>query len=205
MKEPVALPPVLADQVTHLRTITENLKIPVPIDLMARREDLHEAVRSSARDLADIESRGNTIFPLSDMHNSLNACHPSQHVSWPFLCSCSTRHLYTRCRHTFHHCHGPAYTDGVSPPHPAVRLTSPMGLEARTRQTAHRAHTTNRPAFVGSRPGFRGTYPIRRGCKRPLDTSKNQPIRKAKIWTTDLGRALRMACIACTTTITPPV
>jgi len=136
MKEPVALPPVLADKVPRMKTAAENLKTLVPIDLMAGREDLHEAVRCLSRDLSDVESRGKTISPLSYMHNSLNACHPSQHVSRPLLCSCSPRHLYPRCRQPFHHCHGPAYTAGDSPPHPALHLTTPMGLDARTSRTA---------------------------------------------------------------------
>ena len=58
MKEPVALPPVLADKVTRIQTAAKDLKIPVPIDLMASRKDLHEAVRCLSRDLSDIESRG---------------------------------------------------------------------------------------------------------------------------------------------------
>ena len=61
IKEPVALPPALVDKVTRMKTAAENLKTPVPIDLTASREDLHEAVRFLSRDLADIESRGNTI------------------------------------------------------------------------------------------------------------------------------------------------
>ena len=135
MKEPVALPPVLADKVPRMKTAAENLKTPVPIDLMTGREDLQEAVRCLSRDLSDVESRGNTISPRSYMPNSLNASHSSQHVSRPLLCSCSPRHLYPRCRQPFH-CHGPAYTAGDSPPHPAVHLTTPMGLGARTSRTA---------------------------------------------------------------------
>jgi hypothetical protein len=46
-----------------MKTASEDLKIPVPIDLMASRESLYAAVRGSSRNLSDIESRGN-VPPL---------------------------------------------------------------------------------------------------------------------------------------------
>jgi tRNA(Ile)-lysidine synthase len=55
--EPPALPPVLADKIIRIKTASEDLKIPVPIHLMASRESLHEAVHSSSRYLSDIESK----------------------------------------------------------------------------------------------------------------------------------------------------
>ncbi len=61
MKEPVTLPPVLADKITRIKTASENLKTSIPIDIMANRENLHIAVRRSSRDLSHIESRGNTF------------------------------------------------------------------------------------------------------------------------------------------------
>jgi len=57
MKEPLALPPVLAEKIARTETASENLKMPIPIDLMASRESLYAAVRYSSRNLFDIESR----------------------------------------------------------------------------------------------------------------------------------------------------
>ncbi|KAI9507362.1 hypothetical protein F5148DRAFT_1285277 [Russula earlei] len=56
------LPPVLAEKILRTQTASENLKLPVPFDLMASRESLYEAVRYSSLNLADIESRGNSPF-----------------------------------------------------------------------------------------------------------------------------------------------
>ncbi|KAI9446309.1 PP-loop family-domain-containing protein, partial [Lactarius indigo] len=57
LKPPSSLPPVLVDQITRMKTASENMKISVPIDFMSSRENLREAVRCSSRDLFDIESR----------------------------------------------------------------------------------------------------------------------------------------------------
>lgn len=56
---PPSLPPVLADQIMRMKTASETLNIPVPIDLMSSRQNLREAVRCSSRNLSDIEGRGN--------------------------------------------------------------------------------------------------------------------------------------------------
>ncbi|KAI0306426.1 PP-loop family-domain-containing protein [Multifurca ochricompacta] len=59
------LPPVLADKIIRMKTASENLKIPIPIDLTTSRENLHAAVRCSSRNLSDIESKALilTAFP----------------------------------------------------------------------------------------------------------------------------------------------
>jgi hypothetical protein len=46
----------------RIKTASEDLKIPIPIDLMASRESLQEAVHCSSRNLSDIENRGDTPF-----------------------------------------------------------------------------------------------------------------------------------------------
>jgi len=61
-KEPLALPPVLAEKVSRTETASENSKLPIPIDLMASRESLYAAVRYSSRNLFDIESRASTYL-----------------------------------------------------------------------------------------------------------------------------------------------
>lgn len=62
MKEPPPLPPVMADKITRMKSASDNLKISIPIDLMASREDLREAVHASSRNLSDIESRGDSLL-----------------------------------------------------------------------------------------------------------------------------------------------
>ncbi len=52
----------MADKIIRIKTASEDLNIPIPIDLMANREDLHAAVHASSRNLSDIESRGNSLF-----------------------------------------------------------------------------------------------------------------------------------------------
>jgi hypothetical protein len=62
MKEPPPpLPPVMADKITRMKSASDNLKIPIPIDMMASRESLRAAVHASSRNLADIESRGDSL------------------------------------------------------------------------------------------------------------------------------------------------
>jgi hypothetical protein len=46
----------------RIKTASEDLKIPIPIDLMASRESLQEAVHCSSRNLSDIENRGDAPF-----------------------------------------------------------------------------------------------------------------------------------------------
>jgi hypothetical protein len=78
IKEPVTLPPVLADKIARVKSASENLQ--TPIDLMASREDLHAAVRSASRDLSDIESRGNVPF------GTLMSQNGSEHTSLSSRC-----------------------------------------------------------------------------------------------------------------------
>jgi len=54
---PSPLPPVMADKIMRIKSASDNLKIPIPIDLMANRETLRAAVQASSRNLSDIESR----------------------------------------------------------------------------------------------------------------------------------------------------
>jgi len=81
MKEPPALPPVLAEKIARTETASENLKMPIPIDLMASRESLYAAVRYSSRNLFDIESRGTPRLTISYPSYGLDTLHPSQHIS----------------------------------------------------------------------------------------------------------------------------
>ena len=62
MKEPPPLPPVMADKITRMKSASDDLEISIPIDLMASREDLREAVHASSRNLSDIESRGDSLL-----------------------------------------------------------------------------------------------------------------------------------------------
>ncbi|KAF8274873.1 PP-loop family-domain-containing protein [Lactarius quietus] len=61
-KPPSSLPPVLADQIMRVKTASENMKIPVPIDFMSSQQNLREAVRCSSRNLSDIEGRVSTYL-----------------------------------------------------------------------------------------------------------------------------------------------
>ncbi|KAH9043081.1 PP-loop family-domain-containing protein [Lactarius pseudohatsudake] len=62
LNPPSSLPPVLADQITRMKTASENMKMPVPIDFMSSRQNLREAVRCLSRNLSDIESRASTFL-----------------------------------------------------------------------------------------------------------------------------------------------
>jgi tRNA(Ile)-lysidine synthase len=74
-KPPSSLPPVLADQIMRVKTASENMKIPVPIDFMSSRENLREAVHCSSRNLSDIEGRGNSPSTLFAPCLSLKTAH----------------------------------------------------------------------------------------------------------------------------------
>jgi hypothetical protein len=52
----------LADKVDRMKIASENLNIPVTIDLMASRESLRAAVQYSSSKLSDIESRGDSLL-----------------------------------------------------------------------------------------------------------------------------------------------
>jgi tRNA(Ile)-lysidine synthase TilS/MesJ len=62
MKEPRPLPPVMAHKIMQIKAASEDLKIPIPIDWMASRENLRAAVHASSRNLSDIEGRGDFTF-----------------------------------------------------------------------------------------------------------------------------------------------
>ncbi|KAH9005313.1 PP-loop family-domain-containing protein [Lactarius hatsudake] len=92
LNPPSSLPPVLADQITRMKTASENMKTPVPIDFMSSRQDLREAVRCLSHNLSDIESRGN--LPLKSPHPCLGLNHkpalfsaasPSKHPPGTFI------------------------------------------------------------------------------------------------------------------------
>ncbi|KAI0283064.1 PP-loop family-domain-containing protein [Russula aff. rugulosa BPL654] len=55
--EPRPLPPVMAHKIMQIKSASEDLKIPIPIDWMASRENLRAAVHASSRNLSDIEGR----------------------------------------------------------------------------------------------------------------------------------------------------
>jgi hypothetical protein len=68
MKEPQPpLPPAMADKIVRMKSASDNLEIPVPIDWMANRENLRAAVYAASRDLSDIECRGDSLltFPIA--------------------------------------------------------------------------------------------------------------------------------------------
>lgn len=103
---PPSLPPVLADQIMRMKTASENLKIPVPIDLMSSRQSLREAVRCSSRNLSDIEAKA----PISTASPSKHPPEPSS--SPPTSCpprswtrSCNWRWSFVYCG-TFRHSPG---------------------------------------------------------------------------------------------------
>jgi hypothetical protein len=68
MKEPQPpLPPAMADKIMQIKSASDNLKIAIPIDFMASRENLRAAVYASSRNLSDIENRGDSFltFPIA--------------------------------------------------------------------------------------------------------------------------------------------
>ena len=57
----------MADKIMRMKSASDNLKIPIPIDWMASRENLRAAVHAASRNLSDIESRGDSLltFPIA--------------------------------------------------------------------------------------------------------------------------------------------
>lgn len=82
MKEPSPpLPPVMAEQITRMKSASDNLKIPIPIDWMDSRENLLAAVHASSRNLSDIESKGDSLLNIPHRAKLLKHIYSSSQVS----------------------------------------------------------------------------------------------------------------------------